>query len=106
MASPPQTPAPSGKTRIPPMPWLIGAGGLLVYLITLNHWVSLYSLGSVARVSGWTWQPQLSSPLTAVILLPFKCLPAAWIPLTLNLFTALCAALVLALLARSVSLLP
>src|SRR2546428_6319999 len=88
------------------LPWLIGAGGLLVYLTTLNHWVSLHSLGTVARTSGWLWRPLLYQPLTAALLYPFRFLPEAWIPLALNLFMAICAALVLLLLARSVALLP
>ena len=88
------------------LPWLIGAGGLLVYLVTLNHWVSLHSLGTAARISGWLWRPALDKPLTIALLFPFHFLPETSIPLALNLFTALCAALTLALLARSVSLLP
>src|SRR5438477_6655848 len=88
------------------LPWLIGAGGLFLFLMTLSHWISYKSLGTVARVSGWTWRPELNHPLTFALLLPFRLLPEAWIPLALNLFTALCAALVLVLLARSVALLP
>src|SRR5438876_1018873 len=88
------------------LPWLIGAGGLLVYLMTLNHWVSLHSLGTVARISGWLWRPQLDQPLTFILLCPFRLLPEPWIPTALNLFTAVCAGLVLVLLARSVALLP
>ena len=88
------------------LPWIAGVSALLVYAITLNPWVSLYSLGTVARVSGWNWQPELSHPLTAVVLWPFRVLPEAWLPLGLNLFTAACGALVLVLLARTVALLP
>jgi len=88
------------------LPWLVGAGGLLVYLLTLNRWVPLNSLGVVARVSGWAWQPTLDHPLTWAVLYPFRWLPPGWIPLALNLFTAVCAGLVLVLLARSVALLP
>ena len=88
------------------LPWLIGAGGLLLFLITLNHWVTLQSLGTVARVSGWLWRPELNHPLTFTLLLPFRLLPETWIPLALNFTNALCAAPVLVLLARSVALLP
>src|SRR5262249_23128946 len=84
----------------------IGAGGLILFLITLNHWVSLQSLPTVARVSNWLWRPELNHPLTFALLLPFRLLPEASIPLALNLVNALCAALVLVLLARSVLLLP
>ena len=88
------------------LPWFVGAGGLLVYSLTLNKWVSLYNLGTVAQVSGWSWQPELVQPLNRAVLFPFRFLPEAWIPLALNLFAALCAGLVLVLLARSVALLP
>ena len=88
------------------LPWLAGCGGLLLYLLTLNTWVSLYSLANVARVSGWLWRPELGQPLTQAICYPFHWLPGSWIPVALNVFTAACAALVLAQLARSVALLP
>jgi tetratricopeptide (TPR) repeat protein len=88
------------------LPWLVGAGALAVYLVTLNRWVSLSSLQQVARVSGWTWQPELFGPVFWLATYPFRWLPAHTIPLALNLFAATCAALALALLARSVALLP
>ena len=88
------------------LPWLVAAGGFLVYLGTLNAWVSLPSLATVARVSGWLWQPELHQPLTFLVLYPFRFLPEAWIPLALNIFTAAGAAGVLLLLTRSVALLP
>ncbi len=88
------------------LPGLVAAGALLIYLITLNHWLSLSSLQQVAMVSGWTWQPPVHGPLFWLVTLPFRLLPAKLIPLALNLFAAVCAALTLALLARSVALLP
>jgi len=88
------------------LPWLAGVGALLVFSLTLNRWVSVNSIGVVAWILGWAWQPELYHPITAVVLWPFRLLPEAWIPLALNLFTAGCAALVLVLLARSVALLP
>src|SRR6266404_720178 len=88
------------------LPWLVGAGALVIYLVTLNPWVSLLSLGTVARTAGWLWQPEVATPLTLTLLSPFRGLPPAWIPEALNVFTAICAAAVLALLARCVALLP
>lgn len=88
------------------VPWLVAAGALAIYLVTLNRWVSLSSLQQVARVSGWTWQPELYGPLFWLVTYPFRWLPAQLIPVALNLFAAVCAALSLALLARSVMLLP
>jgi len=88
------------------LPWVVAGGALLVYLLTLNHWVSLSSLWPVARASGWDWRPELLGPLYWLVTWPFHFLPLKTIPVALNLFSALCAFLTLALLARSVALLP
>ena len=88
------------------LPWLVAAGALALYLATLNHWISLGSLPQVARLCGWTWQPELHGPLFWLVTYPFRWLPSHAIPLALNFFAAICAALTLALLARSVVLLP
>jgi len=88
------------------LPWLLGAVMLVVYWVTMNHWVTLLNLGQVATVSGWVWQPQILQPLTFLVTLPFRWLPAAHVPLALNIFSTLCGAAALALLARSVALLP
>lgn len=95
------------KTFVPRyLPWLLAGLMLLVYVVTLNRWVSLFNLDHVARVSGWTWQPALLYPVTYLVTWPFRFLPTAQIPLALNLLSALLAAAVLGLLARSVALLP
>jgi tetratricopeptide (TPR) repeat protein len=88
------------------LPWLIAGVALLLYTLSLNHWLSLSSLLPVARLSGWIWQPSLTDPLYWLVTYPLRWLPASLIPILLNLFSAVCAALTLALLARSVSLLP
>jgi tetratricopeptide (TPR) repeat protein len=78
----------------------------VVYLLTLNHWVSFSNFLQVGRASGWVWQPDLTSPLTWLVRLLCGLFPLALRPLALNLFAAVCAALTLALLARSVALWP
>lgn len=88
------------------LPWLIGTGGLLVYLVTLNQWVSLPGLETFARLSGWSERPELSQPLTFIVFYPIRWLPGPWVPLVVNLVAAACAALVLLLLVRTVALLP
>ena len=88
------------------LPWFVAGAGLLVYLFTLNHWVTTSSIVQVAKVSGWTWQPETTGPLYWLVTLPFHLLPDKLVPLGLNLLSAICAALTLALLARSVSILP
>ena len=88
------------------LPWLLGLAMLGVYACTLNRWVTLLNVEEVSKASGWTWQPELYAPLQYLAMLPFHWLPAAKIPAALNLFSAVCAALVLVLLARSVTILP
>ena len=88
------------------LPWVVGAAALATYLVTVNHWVTLSNLALVTRVSGWGWQPPLTQPLLVLLTYPLRWLPQAWVPLALNVLTAICASLTLATLARSVALLP
>lgn len=88
------------------LPWIVTAGAFLVYLITLNHWVTLDSLPYVAKVTGWDWVLPIQAPLFFLLTYPVRWFPADWQPIALNLFAAVCSALSLGLLARSVSLLP
>lgn len=83
------------------LPWLIGGGGLVVFLLTLCYWISLQSLGTVAQVAGWLWQAEIGRPLVMLVFAPFRLLPEAWVSVALNIVTAGCAALVLVQLARS-----
>lgn len=88
------------------LPWLLGAAMLIVYWFTLNRWINLSNVGQVAQISGQTWQPQAFGPLTWLATLPLQWVSLATLPMALNLFSALCAAIVLALLARCVAILP
>lgn len=89
------------------LPWLIAAGALLVYALTLNHWVTLSSLSLVSKVAGWDWwMPTLQAPLFFLVTYPVRWLAPGAQPVVLNCFAALCGAGVLGLLARSVALLP
>ncbi len=95
------------KTFVPRfLPWLLAAAALAVYWLTLNNWVSLPNLEAVAKISGWTWQPELINPLLFLVTYPFRWLPTAQVPIALNVLSAVCAAATLGLLARSVALLP
>jgi tetratricopeptide (TPR) repeat protein len=88
------------------LPWLLASAAFVVYWLTLNHWVSLFNIASVAKTSGWTWQAEVSNPVFFIVTYPFRWLSAAQVPIALNLFSAVCAALTLGLLARSVAILP
>ncbi len=85
----------------------------MLYGSTLNHWVSLSALPLMSQVTGWDWHPyslawqaKPMAPLFLLLTAPLRVLPIAWQPPALNIFTAVCAALTLGLLARSVRLLP
>lgn len=88
------------------LPWALGAILFLFYLATLNRWISFGNLLEVAKVAGYSWQPELYGPLSWLVTRPFKLLPATAIPFALNVFAAACAALTLVLLARSIALWP
>ena len=88
------------------LPWLLAAAMLVFYWFTLNRWISLLNIASVAKISGWTWQPEVFNPDFISRHLPVPLAAPGAIPLALNFFSAVCAALALGLLARSVAILP
>ena len=53
------------------LPWLLAAATFAVYWFTLNRWVSPFSLGEVARLSGWTWVPEVVNPVLFWSPIPF-----------------------------------
>jgi tetratricopeptide (TPR) repeat protein len=94
-------------------PWLVVLGGLVLFGLTLNHWVTLASLPLVSQITGWDWhplplpwRPEPIKPLFFLVTWPVRLLPMGWQPLSLNVLAAVWAALTLGLLARSVRLLP
>ena len=88
------------------LPWITAGLLTVVYLLTLNHWLSFKNLSAVARASGQLWSPDVFSPLFSLVSSPFRWLPETAIPLAMNLFSAVCAFFVLVLLARCVALVP
>lgn len=88
------------------LPWLVGVVALVGYLATLAHWISFANIAQVAKISGYSWQSEVFSPLYFALSAPLRWLPERWVPLGVNVFSAVCAALTLALLARAVALLP
>jgi tetratricopeptide (TPR) repeat protein len=88
------------------LPWLVIGAALLVYGLSLTPWPTLYGLPIMARLSGWDWQPVIYGPVHFLVTYPIRWLPPGWQLLAWKLFSVVCAALTLGLLARSVSLLP
>jgi tetratricopeptide (TPR) repeat protein len=97
---------PSNRFARDKLPWLIAVVALVFYLATFNHWISLFNLLQSARISDWIWQTNLSEPLYWLVTYPLHWLPTKSVPIALNLMSVLGAVLTLALLARSVALLP
>jgi tetratricopeptide (TPR) repeat protein len=88
------------------LPWLTAAVMLLLYLITLNKQVTVSSVIPAARAAGIDWQPAYIAPFTWLMTLPVRWMPSTSQVFTLNLIGAIFAVITLALLARSVALLP
>ena len=88
------------------LPRYVALGALLFYVLTLSRSITLQSLPLTAQLAGWDWLPMAGQPLLWLLTLPLRLLPATWIPISLNLFSAVCGALTLGLLIRSVQLLP
>ncbi len=95
-------------------PWLVAVAALALYGLTLNRWVTFGSLPFASQIMGWDWHPgplpwrpnPQYHPLFLILIFPLRLLPAGWRVAGLNALTAACAALTLAILARSVRLLP
>lgn len=88
------------------LPWVTAGVMLLVYLVTVNQWVSTRSLPVVAKVEGWDWALPMQWPLFFTLTYPLRWLSPGMQPLALNLFSVICGTLTIALLVRSVGLLP
>jgi len=88
------------------LPWAVAAGVLLFYLLTLNRVLSLSNVQGLARAAGWDWRPNYTGPLYFLLAQLVRLAPAGLQLLTANLISAVCAAATLAMLARSVLLLP
>ena len=79
---------------------------MVLYGLTLSHGVTLNSLALTAKIAGWDWRPLSSHPLLWLLTFPLRLLPAAGAAVGLNLFSAVCAAITLGILTRSLELLP
>ena len=82
----------------------ITLAALFVYALSLSHGVTLSSLTLTSKVAGWDWQPMNGQPLLWLLTLPLRLLPTGWVAPGLNLFSAVCGALTLGILARTLEL--
>ena len=90
----------------PQLPWITGGMMLLVFLFTLNRSLSPGNAAVAAQVMGWDWHRVYTAPLHFLLTWPIHFLPLTWQLPALNVFAALCGALALALLTRSIQLMP
>ena len=88
------------------LPWAVALGSLVLYLATLHSWISFASLPAVSDVGGWNDLSQSEAPLLYLLTLPLRMLPASMVPTAMNVLAAVFGALTLAMLVRSVALLP
>jgi len=88
------------------LPWVIAGVVLLVYLFTLSRGITYSGMPNLVKAVGWSWQPVYVAPLQWLVTYPVRWLPPGWEVVGLNLFAAVCSVLTLALLARSVAMLP
>jgi tetratricopeptide (TPR) repeat protein len=88
------------------LPWLLAGGMLVVYALTLEHWIAPGNLHLIAWFNGWPSSLARFGPVFHLVTYPVRWLPVGWRLPAMNLFTAVCAATSLGLLARTVALLP
>lgn len=99
------SPAPRPYTvRI--LPWILGAVFLVLYLATLNPWVTPTNAVLVGQMLGWESDPPYGEPWLYMVGLLARWLPADRVIGVLNGLAALLAALNVGILARCVALLP
>ena len=88
------------------LPWAVAAGMLIFYWFTRTTFVTAQSVWPLAKASGMDWHASYIAPLTYLVTYPVRWFPPSLQLFALNLIGALCAALSLGLLARSVAILP
>ncbi|HEY0455712.1 MAG TPA: DUF2723 domain-containing protein, partial [Verrucomicrobiae bacterium] len=88
------------------LPWIVGAAALVIYACTVSRWITFRGAGDLARVVGWEWRPTFFNPLYFILTYPIPWLPASAQLIGFNFFSAICSALSLVMLVRSVALLP
>lgn len=88
------------------LPWIVAGAAAVVYLLTLNRWLEPGSLQAYARAAHLEWFTETYLPVFHLVTSPFRWIPATYLPLALNIFSAVCGVVVIGLLARCVALMP
>lgn len=88
------------------LPWIIALAALAIYVATLNTFVSLSSLPTANEVAGWEAYTQTTRPLLWLVTRPVSWVGGSAQFVAMNLLSAVLAALTLAQLVRTISILP
>lgn len=88
------------------LPWIAGAFFLVLYGVTACRWVNHLSLEVLNQATGWGWELPYHKPFLYLTGMFLRVLPGSVVPMAANLISAVCGALVIVNLARSVALLP
>ncbi|MBN9692942.1 MAG: tetratricopeptide repeat protein [Verrucomicrobia bacterium] len=88
------------------LPWIVGAGFLILYCLTLHPWMGPSNVPLMGQLFGWEADPPYTEPLLYLIGLLLRWLPAERLPFLMNLLAAVLGAVNVAILARCVALLP
>jgi tetratricopeptide (TPR) repeat protein len=88
------------------LPWLLGAATLVLYLVSLNHWLRNSSIPAVSELSQWEGLQAMTRPLLWLLSRPLRLVPETQFPAALNALAAVFGAVSVGLIARCVALLP
>ena len=92
--------------RNPRLPLYAALAAFVLYVCTMGAWVTMNSESLVTTLAGWSDNVMVGQPVLWTLTLPIRLLPAMCVPLAVKLLSALLAALIIGVLARTVQLLP
>lgn len=101
-----QSKSKSGEFARSKLPWITAGVIFVLYLLTLNRWVSMRSLTEVGKITGWDSNLPTHWPLFFTLTFPIRFFPNGIQPIALNFLSALCGAATVWMITRSVALLP
>jgi len=88
------------------IPLLTVGVAFVLYVLTLDTWMSFSNAITLVHLKGWNWEPQQTNFVHFVLSLPLKILPVKAAGIASNVLTAAIAALILALVSLSIALIP
>jgi tetratricopeptide (TPR) repeat protein len=80
----------------------VALAAFCIFALTVAHGLTPGNLAFTGKVAGWDWIPLTDRPVSWLLTLPFRLLPATWVPLALNFFAAAIAAATLGIVAWTI----